>query len=137
MASIFCPQCGAKNNYSLKKPNFCQSCGETFSAFGLTNSSNAATQDSYSAANTAIRRTSDGIPALSRLEYDLELPTSSKQTFEALVNNPLNPEELQKSKKINKKDYTKMSKEDYLKMSQAKCRSSRGDSKDIGDGGEE
>ena len=65
MASIFCPQCGAKNNYSLKKPNFCQSCGETFSAFGLTSDSSAA-QGSYSTANTAIRTNSDGIPALSK-----------------------------------------------------------------------
>ena len=39
MASIFCPECGAKNGYTLKKPNFCQSCGETFAAFGMTNAS--------------------------------------------------------------------------------------------------
>ena len=136
MASIFCPQCGAKNNYSLKKPNFCQGCGETFSAFGLTSDSSTAAQGSYSTANTAIRLTSEGIPALSKLEYDLEIPTSSKQSFESLVNNPLNPNELRERKTI-KGDHPKMSKEEYLKISQAKCRSSRGDFKDIGSGAEE
>jgi len=135
MASIFCPQCGAKNSYSLKKPNFCQSCGETFSAFGLTSDSSAA-QGSYSTANTAIRTNSDGIPALSKLEYDLELPESSSQTFESLVNNPLNPNEL-RDRKTNKGTRSKMSKEDYLKESQAKCRSSRGKYKDIGGSAEE
>ena len=30
MASIFCPDCGAKAAYTLNKPKFCQSCGEKF-----------------------------------------------------------------------------------------------------------
>ena len=30
MASIFCPECGAKAAYTLNKPKFCQTCGEKF-----------------------------------------------------------------------------------------------------------
>lgn len=30
MAHLYCTECGAKNIYSLKKPNFCSSCGFAF-----------------------------------------------------------------------------------------------------------
>ena len=30
MASIFCPECGAKAAYTLNKPKFCQTCGQKF-----------------------------------------------------------------------------------------------------------
>ncbi len=135
MASIFCPQCGAKNVYTLKKPNFCQGCGETFAAFGMANAS--AQRSSYSAAQPAQNET-ERIPDISKFEYDIENIShagNNKVTFETLVNNPLNPKEVAYgTKKL--KGHSKLSREEFLKVSQAECRSSRGDSKDIGGGGE-
>ena len=65
MASIFCPECGAKNSYTLKKPNFCQSCGETFAAFGMTNAS--VSKPSLTAADG---KNDDGeIPNISKLLF--------------------------------------------------------------------
>lgn len=34
MAHLYCTECGAKNIYSLKKPNFCSSCGFAFESVG-------------------------------------------------------------------------------------------------------
>ena len=65
MASIFCPECGAKNGYTLKKPKFCQSCGETFAAFGMTNAS--VSQPSLRAADG--KNDDERVPQLSKLEY--------------------------------------------------------------------
>ena len=70
MASIFCPECGAKNSYTLKKPNFCQSCGETFAAFGMANAS----VSKPSLAATDGKNSEDSIPNISKLEYDIDLP---------------------------------------------------------------
>jgi hypothetical protein len=30
MGSIYCPHCGSKNDYNLQRPNFCNSCGNSF-----------------------------------------------------------------------------------------------------------
>ena len=132
MASIFCPECGAKNSYTLKKPNFCQSWGETFAAFGMTNAS--VSKPSLTAANG---KNDDGeIPNISKLQYDIEMP-NSKVTLETLVSNPLNPEEIDYKSKANASDYKKITAEQFAKMSQAECSSSRGKFKDIGGGGGE
>ncbi len=31
MSDIYCPSCGFKNTYTLDRPNFCSSCGSSFS----------------------------------------------------------------------------------------------------------
>lgn len=135
MASIFCPQCGAKNVYTLKKPNFCQGCGETFAAFGMASAS--AQRSSYSAAEPAQSET-DEVPDISKFEYEIENIAdagNNKVTFQTLLNNPINPEEVTYgTKKL--KNHKKLTPEEFVKVSQAECRSSRGDSKDIGGGGE-
>ena len=135
MASIFCPQCGAKNVYTLKKPNFCQGCGETFAAFGMASAS--AQRSSYSAAEPAQSET-DHVPDISKFEYEIENIAdagNNKVTFQTLLNNPINPEEVTYgTKKL--KNHKKLTPEEFVKVSQAECRSSRGDSKDIGGGGE-
>ena len=33
---LYCPTCGAGTNYSLNKPKFCASCGESFTVSGKT-----------------------------------------------------------------------------------------------------
>jgi len=32
MATLYCPECGYKNQYSIHPPNFCGGCGERISA---------------------------------------------------------------------------------------------------------
>ena len=71
MASIFCPDCGAKNNFTLKKPNFCQSCGETFSAFGMVKDSKLKSKSSANLQNE------DSVPNISKLEYEIDLPKNN------------------------------------------------------------
>jgi hypothetical protein len=129
MASIFCPECGAKNGYTLKKPKFCQSCGETFAAFGMTNAS--VSQPSLRAADG--KNDDERVPQLSKLEYEIDMATS-KVTLESLVKNPLNPDEIQHISEA-KEGYQRITKEEFAKKSQAECSSSRGEFKDVGDGG--
>jgi hypothetical protein len=129
MASIFCPECGAKNGYTLKKPKFCQSCGETFAAFGMTNAS--VPQPSLRAADG--KNDDERVPQLSKLEYEIDMATS-KVTLESLVKTPLNPSEIQHISEANE-GYQRMTKEEFAKKSQAECSSSRGEFKDVGDGG--
>jgi hypothetical protein len=131
MASIFCPECGAKNGYTLKKPNFCQSCGETFAAFGMSSAS--VSDPSLKAANG--KNDDGGIPNISKLEYDIDMP-ASKVTLESLVNNPLDPNEIKYNAKA-KEGYKKMTTEEFAKISQAECGSSRGKFDEIGGGGGE
>jgi len=128
MASLFCPQCGAKNMYTLKKPNFCQGCGETFSAFGM---GNPAPQQS----NAELSSTEESIPNISKLQYELDIPKNNVNSFESLVSNPIKPEDVSYSAGAVKKR-KKMTKEEFLKQSQAECSSSRGRFTDIGGGGE-
>lgn len=130
MASIFCPECGAKNSYTLKKPNFCQSCGETFAAFGMANAS--VSKPSLAATNG--KNSEDSIPNISKLEYDIDLP-KSKVTLETLVNNPLNPDELSYNTEANE-NFKKMTIEEFTKISQSECGSSRGRSEEVGGGGD-
>ena len=126
MASIFCPDCGAKNNFTLKKPNFCQSCGETFSAFGMVKDSKLKSKSSANLQNE------DSVPNISKLEYEIDLPKNNI-TIETLVNNPINPEEINYNTEATE-GYKKMTKEDFLKVSQRECSSSRGNYEDIGGG---
>ena len=130
MASIFCPECGAKNSYTLKKPNFCQSCGETFAAFGMANAS----VSKPSLAATDGKNSEGSIPNISKLEYDIDLP-KSKVTLETLVNNPLNPDELSYNTEANE-NFKKMTIEEFTKISQSECGSSRGRSEEVGGGGD-
>ena len=37
MSNLYCPSCGAKNFYNLKKPNFCSTCGSSFDSKTLKN----------------------------------------------------------------------------------------------------
>ena len=117
MASIFCPECGGKNSYTLKRPNFCQSCGETFAAFGMSRAS-----------------ASKPSPNLSKLEYDIDMSASAtKITLEDLVNNPLNPKDITYKTTANAAR-KRMTQEEFLKVSQAECATSQGKSRDVSGG---
>jgi|TARA_R110000751_G_scaffold47792_3_gene106870 hypothetical protein len=130
MASIFCPECGGKNSYTLKRPNFCQSCGETFAAFGMSRAS----VSEPSLKVTAEEDEETPIPNLSKLEYDIDMSASAtKITLEDLVNNPLNPKDITYKTTANAAR-KRMTQEEFLKVSQAECATSQGKSRDVSGG---
>ena len=61
MASIFCPDCGAKATYTLNKPKFCQSCGIQF---GKVSTASTATHEPET-------QEEENIPSLDKLYAQL------------------------------------------------------------------
>ena len=102
MASIFCPDCGAKTTYTLDKPKFCQSCGEKFKGM-VTDASVESTEE-----------TSEQTVTLGKLDYTIEME-KSKTTLGDLLNNPLNPADIAPrdpvvpSKPLSKKEFAAQS----------------------------
>ena len=117
MASIFCPDCGAKATYTLNKPKFCQSCGIQF---GKVSTASTAT-------NEPEMQEEENIPSLDKLEYSIDLE-DGHTTLGDLFNNPMDPGQIDTSsvgspqKGIKRK---KRSKKDFLAKSMAECASSR------------
>ena len=106
MASIFCPDCGAKATYTLDKPKFCQSCGEKFKGTVIDASAESAEE------------TSEQAGALGKLDYTIEME-KSKTTLGDLLNNPLNPAEIApRDPVVSSKPLTK---KEFLAQSMAEC----------------
>ena len=40
MSNLYCPECGHKNTFSVHRPNFCSSCGFSFSSASTGSSKN-------------------------------------------------------------------------------------------------
>ena len=81
MASIFCPECGAKAAYTLNKPKFCQTCGEKFEM-----GSTVATQDNKEEEEESL----ESIPELGKLDYSIEMDYG-KTTLGNLFDSPMAP----------------------------------------------
>ena len=116
MATIFCPDCGAKAAYTINKPKFCQTCGIKFGE--------------VSTAATAEYETEEGVPHLEGLEYVIEMDTSNKTTLGNLFSNPIDPTSVTpliegKRQKGRPTKQIKESREDFLTRSMAECASSR------------
>jgi len=117
MASIFCPDCGAKATYTLNKPKFCQSCGIQF---GKVSTASTTTHEPET-------QEEENIPSLDQLEYSIDLE-DGHTTLGDLFNNPLNPNELNTSPAGSLKGgrkRKKQSKKDFLTKSMAECASRR------------
>jgi hypothetical protein len=114
MASIFCPDCGAKALYTLNKPKFCQTCGAKFRAV------------SNATITTGEEETVEEVPTIDKLDYSIEID-SSTTTLGDLFKNPLNPDELDvtSGSKGRPKKHKKQTKEKFLAQSMAECASSR------------
>lgn len=111
MASIFCPDCGAKATFTLNKPKFCESCG---ARFGTVSTAKVATHQEEV-------EEVDDIPALSKLEYSIEVE-SSKTTLGDLFHNPLNPEEIDsKTNPTKGRRKSKADREKIVAQSMAEC----------------
>ena len=113
MATIFCPECGAKTVYTLNKPKFCQACGIQVGDVST------ATADTY--------ETKEEVPSLEGLEYSIDME-DGKTTLGDLFQSPLDPASLIQetpSKRGRPKKQTPETKESFLARSMAECASSR------------
>ena len=71
MLKLYCQKCGCANGYMTEKPNFCQKCGTSFGSLATASDSDEDTQES----------TSENIPDLTGLEFDIELDKSRTLTI--------------------------------------------------------
>ena len=106
MASIFCPDCGAKATYTLDKPKFCQSCGEKFTGTVTDASTENAEENS-----------GRGI-GLGKLDYSIEME-NQKTTLGELLNNPMNPADITPQDSVAPSKT--LTKEEFLAQSMAEC----------------
>ena len=106
MASIFCPDCGAKATYTLSKPKFCQSCGEKFTGT-VTDAS----------AENAEENSERGI-GLGKLDYSIDME-NKKTTLGELLNNPMNPTDI--TPRDPAAPSKTLTKEEFLAESMAEC----------------
>lgn len=88
MAKVYCPHCGAKNEYNLKKPDKCFACGKSF-----VSSFSAPTLASKAIVNKGRKPIEpnnvledyesdiDYVPSISSLAYDVEYESSGNAVF--------------------------------------------------------
>ena len=123
MASLFCTECGSKNLYTLNKPKFCQSCGHPTGGVVAKAKLNTLQRQPVVRHEVEEEYEEETFRSLSKLDYEVEY-NKSNITLGDVLNNPMNPEDVQyNSNKI--KGYKKMSKEEFLNQSTAECGPSR------------
>lgn len=117
MITEFCTSCGAKYEYSLKKPNFCSSCGATLSSSAQKNEP----QENKRPEPEIIQASDDHLPNISKLEYSLN-SSSNKVTFGDLVSEASRSDG--EYKKTSVRPQAKYDpNEDVLKSTMDRCRS--------------
>ncbi len=109
MASIFCPECGARGVYTLNKPKFCQTCGEKFEV-GATVASETHEEEGL-----------EGVPVLRKLDYSIEMG-HGKTTLGSLFESPVAPSSVSKVS-ASIKGHKTQTKEEFLSQSLAECAS--------------
>ena len=113
MASIFCPECGARAAYTLNKPKFCQTCGEKFEM-----GSAVASKD-----NEEEEEDLEAIPELGKLDYSIEMDCG-KTTLGNLFDSPMAPTH-ESSSPASIKGHKTQTKKQLLSQSIAECASIR------------
>jgi hypothetical protein len=111
MASIFCPDCGAKAAYTLNKPKFCETCGKKFKR-GPTVASAAHEEE-----------VPENVPDLTKLDYSIEME-AGKTTLGNLFGNPLAPSDAVGTP-ASIEGHKAQTKEEFLSQSIAECASRR------------
>ena len=112
MASIFCPECGARAAYTLTKPKFCQTCGEKFEMGSAVASKDNEEEDL------------EVIPELRKLDYSIEMERGSKTTLGNLFDSPMAPIS-ESGSPASIKGHKAQTKKQLLSQSIAECASSR------------
>jgi hypothetical protein len=107
MASIFCPDCGARAVYTLNKPKFCQTCGKKFGG------------DTAAASTVPEEEKEEEVPMIGKLDYSIEMEPKNV-TLGELFNNPLDPNEVE-ARPSSSQEYQKLTKEEFLSKSMAEC----------------
>lgn len=97
MQTIFCTECGSKNEYSGKKPNFCSSCGFSFGGQAVTKPAPQYTkkrpvkkaQPKASPVEISEDETDiDYVPSISSLSYEVTSGGNIVHKFEDIVDAP-------------------------------------------------
>ena len=112
MASIFCPECGARAAYTLNKPKFCQTCGEKFEMGTAVASKDNEEEDL------------EVVPELRKLDYSIEMDRGSKTTLGNLFDSPMAPTH-ESSSPASIKGHKTQTKKQLLSQSIAECASRR------------
>jgi hypothetical protein len=110
MAHLYCPECGAKIEYSLQKPQFCSACGVPLDGKHASASKGKAPRHE----DKEREEEKEFIPQISDLDVDIDYSFGKKFTFEELAETP--KEELGRISKGK----TKQS-EDPIKTSMDDC----------------
>lgn len=130
MITEFCTQCGSKIEYSLKRPNFCSSCGTP-----LSEVAKASTNPTEETLEVVQAESSDqSFSSIGKLEYSID-NNQNKLTFGDLISQASSDEKDKyvKSQIRPKAQYTPG--EDVIKSTMQQCRSNR-KSEDINTGGQ-
>ena len=89
MSFTYCQHCGTKMEYTVKKPNFCSSCGEPLNGSVANGSSRAAVNNRSDIESTPASPTSaKKIPNISKLEYTIESYSVNQETIGSAVDSP-------------------------------------------------
>ena len=90
MPFTYCQECGSKNEYTLKKPNFCASCGHPF------NPAMSKKNEGEEYEKEAIKKVSQAdlddegsdifhVPQLSKLDYEIDMSNPIDQTIGSIL----------------------------------------------------
>ena len=71
MAHLFCSECGSKNIYTLSKPKFCQSCGNSFVMASHVKKAKASFSNSHEQAE-------ESLPDITKLQYEINIVDAMK-----------------------------------------------------------
>ena len=122
MITEFCMHCGAKFQYSLKKPNFCSSCGSSLG------------EKSEASVSEVIQEKEEiennGLPNLTKLEYSINR-NSYRQTFGDLVSEASQSQSSEYEKMPSRPKPQYDPNEDMIQSNMQQCRSKR-EPEDIG-----
>ena len=74
---LYCPTCGSGTEYSLHKPKFCGSCGESFSSIGKASAKKVFKTQNPPSIKQVIDREEDEeeefiAPVINRLDFEMQ-----------------------------------------------------------------
>ena len=87
---IYCPECGSASGYAGKKPNFCYSCGHSFS---VASSEGEKQQED-------LPEKIENIPNIAKLDVEIDTTDGYKKYKFGEVMGTLNPEALAESEDV-------------------------------------
>ena len=115
MAHLFCSECGSKNIYTLSKPKFCQSCGNSFVMASHVSKAKASFSNSHEQAE-------ESLPDITKLQYEINIGKNNVN-LGSLLDNPMNPNDVSYNK--GNIEFKKISQNEYLSLSTSECASSK------------